>query len=244
MESEHEHQEMIADMEDCDPLPGADWSELLRERLTSECWAELRQWLDRDGSAFYPPPVDVFRALELTWFRGTKVVIVGQDPYPNEGQADGLCFSVRRGVEIPPSLRNIRKELHADQPDVAIPDHGSLEAWAREGVLLLNAALTVSPRAIGSHRRRWKQFTNEVIKLLSEAKAQRIVFMLWGRDAQQRARLIDESRHAIIRSSHPSPRSASRPCGDSPPFLDSGPFSEANEFLVKSDQEPVNWSLT
>lgn len=230
-------------MSDRDRPFDADWCEPLAERLPEEYWdSQVR--LGEHGTSFYPPPVDVFRALELTWFRDTRVVIVGQDPYPNEGQADGLCFSVRPGASIPPSLCNIRKELRTDQPAATIPEHGSLDAWAREGVLLLNTALTVCPGEIGSHLKRWKPFTDEVIKVTSDTKADRVVFMLWGCNAQKKAKLIDESRHTIIRSSHPSPRSASRPCRGSPPFSASKPFSKANEILTDSGQALIDWSLS
>ncbi len=172
------------------------------------------------------------------------MVIVGQDPYHGKSQAHGLCFSVRPGLPIPPSLRNIRAELQVDQPRARIPDHGSLEAWADQGVLLLNTILTVREGKARSHLRMgWERFTNQIIKVLND-KPTRVVFMLWGGYAQRKAALIDEPRHTIICSSHPSPQSARRPCRGSPPFLGSHPFSQANEALGESGQEVIDWSLS
>jgi uracil-DNA glycosylase len=220
-----------------------DWKERLAPRLTPEYRDQLRRWLAKEGVPFNPPPNMVYRALELTCFEKTKVVILGQDPYPTAGQADGLCFSVRPGSDLPQSLKNIRQVLRTDQPSAQIPEHGSLEAWAGQGVLLLNAALTVRPGAKGSHRQIWKEFIDQVIHLLSKDKPDPVVFMLWGGQAQKKEKLID-ARHRIIRSSHPSNLSARRPCRGSPPFLESDPFSQANHALVESSQEPVDWTLT
>lgn len=224
------------------------------EQLAHKFAADLRQIRrsvdDERGQGFnvYPPEGEVFRALELTPCHRTKVVIVGQDPYHGaynrRSQAHGLCFSVRPGLPIPPSLRNIREELRADQPRVRIPGHGSLEAWAGRGVLLLNTILTVREGKARSHGRMgWEMFTDQIIKVLND-KPTRVVFMLWGCDAQKKAELIDESRHTIIRSSHPSPQAARRPCRGSPPFLGSRPFSRANEALRESGQGGIDWSLS
>ena len=236
-----EARDSLTKMDDCNWEDLAvDFAENLRE-------TQKRVQHDRArGFNVYPPESEVFRALELTQCHQTKVVIVGQDPYhgarDGQSQADGLCFSVRPGLPIPPSLRNIREELRTDQPHVEIPDHGSLEAWASRGVLLLNTILTVREGKARSHARMgWEPFTDQIIRVLSD-KRSRVVFMLWGRDAQKKAELIDESRHAIIRSSHPSDLSARRPCGDSPPFLGSRPFSRANEVLG-AGQEGIDWSM-
>ena len=225
------------------------WEQLTDE--FAEVLREIRRRVDDErGQGFnvYPPEGEVFRALELTSCHRTKVVIVGQDPYhgayDGKSQADGLCFSVRPGLPIPGSLRNIREKLRVDQPQARIPDHGSLEAWAGRGVLLLNTILTVREGKARSHGRMgWETFTDQIIKVLND-KPSRVVFMLWGCDAQKKAKLIDEPWHTIIRSSHPSPRSARRPCRDSPTFLKSRPFSRANEALGESGQEGIDWSLS
>lgn len=225
------------------------WEQLTDE--FAEVLREIRRRVDDErgqGLNVYPPEGEVFRALELTPCHRTKVVIVGQDPYyrayDGRSQAHGLCFSVRPGLPIPGSLRNIREELRVDQPQARIPDHGSLEAWAGQGVLLLNTMLTVREGEARSHRRMgWDKFTNQIIKVLND-KPSRVVFMLWGCDAQKKALLIDETRHTIIRSSHPSPRSARRPCRGSPSFLGSRPFSRANEALRESGQHGIDWSLS
>lgn len=224
------------------------WRQLADEFAEDLREIQTRVKSERDQDfTVYPPEGEVFRALELTPCHQTKVVIVGQDPYhgacDGKSQAHGLCFSVRPDLPVPPSLRNIREELRADQPRVRIPDHGSLEAWAGRGVLLLNTILTVREGKAWSHERMgWKTFTDQIIKILND-RASRVVFMLWGCDAQKKAVLIDESRHTIIRSSHPSPRSARRPCRGSPPFLGSRPFSRANEALGESGQVGIDWSL-
>jgi uracil-DNA glycosylase len=178
----------------------------------------------------------VFAALHQTSYADTKVLILGQDPYHGPGQAHGLCFSVRRGVRVPPSLANIHKELH-DDLGIPVPDHGNLEAWAAQGVLLLNATLTVRAGQAGSHQGKgWETFTDEVIKVVS-AKTEHVVFVLWGGYARRKRALIDTARHTIVESPHPSPLSAHNG------FFGSRPFSTANAALEAHGQEPVDWRL-
>jgi uracil-DNA glycosylase len=182
----------------------------------------------------------VFYALELTWCESTKVVIIGQDPYPRAEAAHGLAFSVPCGVRIPPSLRNIHNELRADL-GLGTPDHGSLVPWAHRGVLLLNTALTMCPNREHRHRRLWRPFVESVVRtVISERDP---VFLLWGCDAQRWGEVILEhggSPDMVIKSSHPSPRSAHRPCGDSQPFLESRPFTQVDERLGR---DHIDWSL-
>jgi uracil-DNA glycosylase len=184
----------------------------------------------------YPPHDEVFAALHLTPFREVKAVILGQDPYHGRGQAHGLCFSVRHGVQPPPSLQNIFKELEADL-GISPPDHGCLDAWARQGVLLLNASLTVRAGRAASHQGKgWETFTDEVLRAVN-TKPERVVFILWGASARRKKALIDTSRHVIIESAHPSPLSASNG------FFGSRPFSRANAALVEAGREPIDWAL-
>ena len=178
----------------------------------------------------------MFAALRLTPYAETKVLILGQDPYHGPGQAHGLCFSVRRGVKVPPSLRNVYKELEADL-GMPPPDHGNLDAWARQGVLLLNAVLTVRAHEAASHRNQgWETFTDEVIRVVN-LKPERIVFVLWGAYARKKKQLIDLTKHVVVESAHPSPLSAHNG------FLGSRPFSQTNAALVEGGRAPVDWSL-
>jgi uracil-DNA glycosylase len=216
-----------------------DWNPLLRDQFDLPYWRELQDFVasDRSRHPVYPPHDDVFAALHLTPYASVKVMILGQDPYHGPGQAHGLCFSVRRGVRIPPSLANIHKELH-DDLGLPIPDHGNLEAWARQGVLLLNATLTVRGGAAASHQGKgWETFTDQVIRVVS-AKPEPVVFILWGASARRKRQLIDTDRHTIIESAHPSPLSAHNG------FFGSRPFSRANAALVAAGREPVDWDLT
>jgi uracil-DNA glycosylase len=215
-----------------------DWNPILRAELTKPYWPELQRFVadERAHHTVYPPHDDVFAALHLTPYQDVKVLILGQDPYHGAGQAHGLCFSVRPGVPAPPSLQNIFKELHTDL-GIDPPDHGCLDAWAAQGVLLLNATLTVRARQAASHQGKgWETFTDEVIRAVS-AKPERVVFILWGASARKKRSLIDTSRHVIIESAHPSPLSAHNG------FLGSRPFSRTNDALVAAGREPVDWRI-
>lgn len=212
--------------DEADPLLERDWGPLLEDEFRESYWGRMWSCIDQESrSEVYPPPGDVFRALLLTPHVETKVVILGQYPYPRACQADGLCFSVRPGVASPPSLRNIRLELQEE--GFPVPSHGSLEAWAHRGVLLLNTALTVSSGTRGSHLALgWGTFTDRVISVVNSKRGS-VVFLLWGDVARAKRRLIDD-RHVIISSSHPSPPSAYR---GRPPFRKNKPFSKANTAL-------------
>ncbi len=215
-----------------------DWNPVLRGELAKPYWAELQQFIstERARTTVYPPHDEVFAALHLTPFAEVKVVILGQDPYHGSGQAHGLCFSVRDGVPPPPSLVNIFKELQTDL-GIDPPSHGCLDAWARQGVLLLNATLTVRARQAASHQGKgWETFTDEVLRAVS-AKPERVVFILWGASARKKRGLVDTSRHVIIESAHPSPLSAHNG------FFGSRPFSRANAALVEGGREPIDWRL-
>jgi uracil-DNA glycosylase len=215
-----------------------DWNPVLRGELSKPYWQELQQFVatERARTTVYPPKDEVFAALHLTPFSEVKVVILGQDPYHGRDQAHGLCFSVRQGVPPPPSLQNIFKEMESDlglQP----PSHGCLDGWARQGVLLLNASLTVRAGKAASHQGKgWETFTDEVLRAVND-KPERVVFVLWGASARRKKALVDTSRHVIIESPHPSPLSASNG------FFGSRPFSRANAALVEAGREPVDWTI-
>jgi uracil-DNA glycosylase len=215
-----------------------DWNPVLRGEFEKPYWTELQRYVaeERAKGPVYPSHDDVFAALHLTPYADVRVLILGQDPYHGPGQAHGLCFSVQRGVPAPPSLVNILKELEADV-GCPRPDHGCLEVWARRGVLLLNAVLTVRARTAASHAGKgWETFTDEVIRAVS-AKPEPVVFILWGGYARKKKALIDTSRHVVIESAHPSPLSAHNG------FLGSRPFSKANAALEAAGQEPIDWCL-
>lgn len=189
------------------------------------------------GEVIYPPEADVFNAFRFTEFHQLKVVILGQDPYHGPNQAHGLCFSVRPGVAVPPSLKNIYKELALEDPDFTIPNHGYLENWARQGVLLLNTVLTVVANQPNSHRHLgWETFTDNVIKVISQ-RADPVVFLLWGSHAINKQRLIDSSRHHVLTAPHPSPLSAHRG------FLGCGHFTKANALLEAMGKSAIDWRL-
>lgn len=218
--------------------PRTDWNPVLREELDKPYWSELQQFVEteRDRHTVYPGRDEVFAALHLTPLAEVKVLILGQDPYHGPGQAHGLCFSVRSGTRPPPSLQNIFTELH-DDLGIERPATGDLTPWARQGVLLLNATLTVRASQAASHQGKgWETFTDEVIRAV-DAKPERVVFILWGNSARRKRALIDTSRHVIIESPHPSPLSAHRG------FFGSKPFSRANEALVAAGRDPVDWRL-
>jgi len=216
-----------------------DWNPVLRGEFAKPYWPVLQQFVatERQRSTVYPPHDEVFAALHLTPLELTRVVILGQDPYHGPRQAHGLCFSVRRGVAIPPSLANIHKELH-DDLGIVPPGHGNLEAWARQGVLLLNATLTVRAGQAGSHQGNgWETFTDEVLRVV-DTQPHPVVFILWGSFARKKKALIDTSRHTVIESAHPSPLSAHNG------FFGSKPFSRTNAALRTAGLDEIDWRLT
>ncbi|MGE7765434.1 uracil-DNA glycosylase [Peribacillus sp. NPDC096540] len=216
-----------------------DWWPLLEEEFKKNYYQELREFIKQEYSqhVIHPNQDDIFKALQFTSYKKVKVVILGQDPYHGPGQAHGLSFSVQPGVRIPPSLRNIFKELQSDL-GCEVPDNGSLVEWADQGILLLNTVLTVREGEAHSHRGKgWEIFTNQVIRLLSD-RQKPVVFILWGRPAQTKIPLIDESRHKIITSVHPSPLSATRG------FFGSKPFSKTNQLLKEMGEAPIDWKIS
>jgi len=216
-----------------------DWNPILRAELEKPYWPELQQFVHQERTRYpvYPPHDEVFAALHHTPYAGVKVLVVGQDPYHGPGQAHGLCFSVRPGVPPPPSLVNIFTELENDL-GITRPNHGSLIEWAKQGVLLLNTTLTVRGGQAASHQGKgWETFTDQVIKAVS-AKDEVVAFVLWGASARKKKALIDQSRHIIVESPHPSPLSAHRG------FFGSRPFSRINEGLVNAGRDPIDWTLT
>ncbi len=215
---------------------GNAWDGLLSEEFTKPYYLALREFLKKEYATetVYPPMQDIFNALRHTDFPDVRVVILGQDPYHEPGQAHGLAFSVNRGVEIPPSLRNIYAELHSDL-GVDVPNHGDLTAWAKNGVLLLNATLTVRRGAAASHKGQgWETLTDEIIKKMNDAPHP-VAFLLWGRNARMKKAFITNPRHLILESVHPSPLSAYNG------FFGSRPFSKINAFLERTGQSPIPW---
>ena len=202
--------------------------------------AALKDFLvaERDkGKRIFPKGSEWFHALDATPLEKVRVVILGQDPYHGEGQAHGLCFSVKPGVRPPPSLINIYKEMKSDL-GLETPSHGNLEAWAKQGVLLLNAVLTVEAGRAGSHQGKgWERFTDAVIRLVND-QPRPVVFILWGAYAQRKAAFVDRKRHLVLTSAHPSPLSASNG------FFGSKPFSQTNKFLIANGRDPIDWKLT
>ena len=215
-----------------------DWAELLDDELKEPYYQELRKFLIDEYSTkkIFPNMYDIFNALHLTSYADTKVVILGQDPYHEPGQAHGLSFSVLPNVPPPPSLMNIFKELR-DDLGCFIPNNGCLESWARQGVLLLNTVLTVRAHAANSHRGHgWEMFTDKIIRLLNEHERP-LAFILWGNPARRKKIMITNPRHLIIESAHPSPLSASGG------FFGSRPFSRVNNFLESVGESPINWQI-
>lgn len=217
---------------------GNSWDTVLREEFKKEYYLKLREFLKQEygQGTVYPDPDNIFNALKLTSYDDAKAVIIGQDPYHEPGQAQGLSFSVPRGMKQPPSLVNIFKEMQADL-GIRPPDHGCLEGWAREGVLLLNAVLTVREHQANSHRGKgWENFTDSIIEALNN-REKPLVFILWGNNAKAKAKLITSPRHHIITGAHPSPLSAHNG------FWGGRYFSGTNEFLEEQGIEPINWKL-
>lgn len=212
-----------------------DWDAVLGDALRTPGWSELTEFVDQERRAgpVYPPAEKVFRAFQLTPYAKVRVVILGQDPYHGEGQAHGLAFSVEQG-KLTPSLRK-RKELERD-PEVAPPDGGNLEGWARQGVLLLNTVLTVRAGAPNSHRAHgWEDFTGAVISAVNK-KSDRVVFLLWGGAAQKKARLVTNESHRVIRAAHPAARASAHD-----PLVTSGSFSCANKALIEAGRTAIKW---
>ena len=215
------------------------WKEVLKEEFSKPYFQQIVLHLKTEraqGKTIYPPGSQIFQAFDSTPFDKVKVVILGQDPYHGPGQAHGLCFSVSYGVPPPPSLVNIFKELHADT-GFRIPGHGNLSSWAAQGVFLLNASLTVRAGEPMSHSKiGWAIFTDTVIRKISEGR-EHVVFLLWGKFAQEKRVLIDESRHLVLRAAHPSPLSAHAG------FFGCRHFSKTNEYLAANGIQPIDWSL-
>lgn len=215
------------------------WQKALNAEFTKPYMQNLLDELteiEQQGTNIYPPRPNWFYALETTPLENVKIVILGQDPYHQSGQSHGLCFSVQKGVKVPPSLVNIYKEL---QTDLAITpaNHGYLESWARQGVLLLNTVLTVEDSNAGAHQGKgWEQFTDKIINTINE-QCDHVVFMLWGNYAQKKASMIDESRHLILKAPHPSPLAAYRG------FFGCRHFSQANSYLIEQGKQAIDWQL-
>ena len=213
------------------------WKEYLKSEFDEPYFAELVEFVKKEyqDETVYPPPKYIFRAFDLAPFDKVKIVILGQDPYHGRGQANGLCFAVNERVTLPPSLMNIFKEIESDLGEPLTHESGDLERWAKQGVLLLNATLTVRAGLAGSHQRRgWEHFTDTVIRAISEER-EHLVFILWGNYAKQKGAHIDRAKHLVIESAHPSPFSAANG------FFGSKPFSKANAYLTKHDQTPIDW---
>ena len=216
-----------------------DWTSLLKDEKKKPYFLEILRFLKKeraDGKIIYPAQNNMFNAIELTPFANLKVVIIGQDPYHNPDQAHGLSFSVPKGIRPPPSLLNIFKELKRDCHN-EMPNHGCLEHWAKQGVLLLNAVLTVEENKPGSHATiGWQTFTDAIIEKINHHPDQ-IIYLLWGSYAQKKQALIDTKKHVILTAPHPSPLSAHRG------FLGCSHFSKANNYLIKSGRKPIDWQI-
>lgn len=215
------------------------WYDLLKNEYEKQYFVDIMNFLEKESvsKTIFPPKDEIFRALEKLPYDKVKVVIIGQDPYHGENEAHGLAFSVKKGVRIPPSLRNIFKELKNEYEDFEIPNNGYLMPWVEEGVLLLNATLTVEKDKVNSHKNiGWQNFTDKIIELINQ-KEEPVVFLLWGNFAISKKSLITNPKHLILESVHPSPLSASRG------FFGNGHFLKANQFLEKNSIKPINWNL-
>lgn len=214
------------------------WKPVLAQEFNQPYFTQLTEFIKHEkaaGKTIYPLGSQIFNAFEFTPFNEVKVVILGQDPYHGAGQAHGLCFSVNKNVAVPPSLKNIYKELQTDIEGYTAPNHGDLSHWAKQGVLLLNATLTVEKDKAGSHQGKgWEQFTDAVIKQLSTQK-EKLVFILWGKFAQSKATLIDTQKHLVLTAAHPSPFSAYNG------FFGCKHFSKTNAYLIANNLTPISW---
>lgn len=219
---------------------GNDWDTLLKDEFQKEYYQSIRKFLVEEYNSpkypIYPPMHDIFNALKYTSYKDAKVVILGQDPYHGEGQAHGLCFSVKKGVTPPPSLINIFKE-QVDDVGVTIPSHGELTTWATQGVLLLNTVLTVRGGQPNSHANKgWEILTDKIIELLNQ-KEEPLVFLLWGNNAKNKKKLLNNPKHLVLTAPHPSPLSAYHG------WFGCKHFSKTNEYLIQNNKEPINWQL-
>jgi len=225
-------------MQKIDPVIEEGWKRVLMDQFQSPYFRTLKEFLleEKKHHTLYPPGPLIFNAFQRTPFERVKVVILGQDPYHGKGQAHGLCFSVPPGIPHPPSLVNIFKEMHSDL-GTPIPEHGNLEKWADQGVLLINATLTVRDSQAGSHQKKgWETFTNRVIEVVSQEKSG-VVFLLWGRFAQAKESLIDGNKHLILKAAHPSPLSAYNG------FFGCQHFSLCNDYLEQKGKGGIDWTL-
>jgi len=217
---------------------GNSWDPMLEDEFSKPYFRELMEFVDEEYKNFtiHPDREDIFNALKCTSYENTKAVIFGQDPYHGENQAHGLAFSVKKGVDIPPSLRNIYKELQ-NEMGLTIPDHGCLEKWAKQGVLLLNSALTVRDGLANSHKNKgWEKFTDKIVSILNDRPAP-VIFLLWGNDAKKKEELITNPQHIILTAAHPSPLSASRG------FMGCGHFKKVNNILTAMNKTPIDWQI-
>lgn len=213
-----------------------DWKVILQDELKSSNFKNLINFLSsQDLNKVYPQEKDIFNALNFTSFENTRVIIIGQDPYHGEGQAHGISFSVQKGNKIPPSLKNIYKELKRDL-NLVTPEHGNLESWCNQGVLMLNSVLTVAEQQPGSHRKKgWEEFTDSIINKLNQDKMN-LVFILWGNDAKKKALNVDRNKHLVLESAHPSPFSVKNFAGNSH-------FSITNQYLKSKNLKEINWAI-
>lgn len=217
---------------------GNSWDELLKDEFSKDYYKKLQEFLkdEYENHVIHPDQNDIFTALKCTSYEDTRVVIFGQDPYHGENQAHGMAFSVQKGVDIPPSLKNMYKELNQEL-GCYIPNHGCLEKWARQGVLLLNASLTVRDGEANSHKGKgWEILTDKITSLLNERK-EPVIFLLWGNDAKKKEELITNPQHIILSAAHPSPLSASRG------FFGCGHFKKVNNILTAINRQPIDWQI-